>query len=209
MREKYFPEISIGARIRELRKAKGLTQKQFADALGIVQGFLSGIEQGKKPINATLLYAVCHRYAVSEEWLLQGVGSPGALAGADVGSRSIPLLKQIPATFPQQVGPLDVTTYLSLPDSPASSFAIRAQGDYMAPTIRDGDLVLFVPDTSYVNRNIVLLSNRWNEVILRRCRIRGEELFFTPENAVYAPFKADETTRILGTVVGVWRQVPL
>jgi transcriptional regulator with XRE-family HTH domain len=207
MRDKYFPEISIGARIRELRKAKGLTQKQFADALGIVQGFLSGIEQGKKPINATLLYAICHRYAVSEEWLLQGVGSPGTIA--DAGSRSIPLLKQIPDTFPQQVGPLDVATYLTLPDSPPSSFAIRAQGDFMAPTIRDGDLVLFVPDSSYVNRNIVLLTSRWGEVILRRCRIKGEELFFSPENAVYAPFKADESTRILGTVVAIWRQVPL
>lgn len=207
MREKYFSEISIGRRIRELRKAKGLTQKQFADALGIVQGFLSGIEQGKKPTNATLIYAICHRYGVSEDWLLQGEGTPEIIVGES--SRSIPLLKQIPTTFPQQVSPLDVAAYLNLPDSLPSSFAIRAQGDYMAPTIRDGDLVLFVPDTAYVNRNIVLLTNRWNEVILRRCRLKGDELFFSPENAVYAPFKADETTRILGTVVGIWRQVQL
>jgi len=206
MRDKYFPEISIGGRIKELRKSRKLTQKQFADALGIVQGFLSGIEQGKKPINATLLYAVCHRYGVSEEWLLQGVGSPGDVA-AGSSSRAIPLLKHVPATFPQQIGPLDVSSYVTLPDSPPSAFAIRAAGDYMAPTIRDGDLVLFVPDTAYVNRNIVLMTNRWGEVILRRCRIKEDELFFSPENAVYAPFKADDTTRILGTVVGVWRQI--
>lgn len=206
MREKYFSEIEIGGRIRELRKSRQLTQKQFADELGIVQGFLSGIEQGKKPVNATLLYAICHRFAVSEEWLLKGVGLPGDVLSTD-SSSSIPLLHHIPPTFPQQIGPHDVAGHVLLPDAPPSTFAIRVRGDYMAPTIRDGDLVLFVADTAYVNRNIVFITNRWGEVILRRCRVKGDELYFSPENAVYAPFKADEATRILGTVIGVWRQV--
>jgi SOS-response transcriptional repressor LexA len=77
----------------------------------------------------------------------------------------------------------------------------------MAPTIRDGDMVIFKPDGEIGNRSIVLMSNKWGEVILRRFRIAGEERYFSPENTAYAPFKADVNTKIFGTVVDIWRRV--
>lgn len=208
MRAKYLSEISIGSRIRELRKSRGLTQKQFADSLGIVQGFLSGIEQGKKPANITLLSAICHRYGVSEEWLRSGTGIPesGGPAAAPVG---IPLLRNIPPTFPEGIGPSDVASILHLPEGHEGCFALLAEGDFMAPTIKDGDLVVFAPATVCRNRQIVLVANKWGETILRRCRMKGDELYFSPENAVYSPFKADEDSHLYGEVVTVWRKVPV
>ena len=51
---KYCSEIPISQRIHHLRRERGLTQKAFADSLGIVQGYLSGIERG----NNSFLYSV-------------------------------------------------------------------------------------------------------------------------------------------------------
>lgn len=38
-------------RLKELRKAKGLTQEQFADIVGISQSYISDLEKGKKDID--------------------------------------------------------------------------------------------------------------------------------------------------------------
>ncbi len=213
--DNYHSEISISHRIKQLRLAKGLTQKAFADSLGIVQGYLSGIERGKKIPSHTLLMALCHIYSVREEWLSGGNGAKFAEmtqpkeqfpAGMATG---IPLLKSIPEGFPDRLGDGDICGYISLPDIPGGCFAIIAYGDFMAPTIRDGDLVIFKPGKAIGNRSIVLLNNKWGEAILRRCRVKVDEVYYSAENSVYAPFKADANTRILGTVVVIWRKVKI
>jgi len=45
--------IRFGARIRELRKAKDLSQEAFADLCGFDRTYISGIERGKR--NPSLL----------------------------------------------------------------------------------------------------------------------------------------------------------
>jgi SOS-response transcriptional repressor LexA len=191
-----------------------MTQKAFADSLGIVQGYLSGIESGQKIPSHTLLIALCHIHCVNEEWLFNGNGEPfgtGTSKGQAVGTSvsRTPLLTTIPHGFPDRVRSSEIADHIELPNIPAGCFAIIAAGDFMAPTIRDGDLVIFRPGREMTNRSIILLSNKWGEVILRRARITGREVFFSAENTSYAPFHPDANTRIFGTVITVWRQVKL
>jgi len=213
-RNKYHKEIIFGERIKQLRRSKGLTQKAFADSLGIVQGYLSGIESGQKIPSHTLLIALCHIHAVNEEWLFNGTGEPfgdAVPAGRSTVAQvpRTPLLKTIPHGFPDRIRESEIADQIQLPDVPEGCFAIIAAGDFMAPTIRDGDLVIFKPGRDMTNRSIVLLSNKWGEVILRRARITGREVFFSAENTSYAPFHPDSNTRIFGTVITVWRKVKL
>ena len=42
------PATPFGARLRQHRQSRGLTQKQFADAIGVQQGLVAGMETGKK-----------------------------------------------------------------------------------------------------------------------------------------------------------------
>ena len=210
-----YSEIFIAQRIKQLRQTKGLTQKAFAGSLGIVQGYLSGIEQGKKIPSYTLLMAICHIHGVTEEWLFGGMDAeiaekvqpteqfPSTLSGA------IPLIKNIPADFPDEINEKIISDFIRLPNTSEDCYATIAVGDFMAPTIRDGDLVIFRPGADFVNRSIVLMTNRWGEVILRRYRVAGEEEYFSPENTAYSPFKADSNTRIFGTVIDVWRKVKI
>ena len=71
------------------------------------------------------------------------------------------------------------------------------------------NLVIFKPGKAIGNRSVVLLNNKWGEAILRRCRLKENEIYFSAENSVYAPFKADANTRIFGTVVDIWRKVKI
>jgi SOS-response transcriptional repressor LexA len=210
-----YSEIIVAQRIKQLRQSKKLTQKEFALSLGIVQGYLSGIEQGKKIPSYTLLMAICHIHGVSEEWLFGGNDeeqSAEKFSRQETEKeprRGIPLLKAIPNDFPSNLNEKLITEYIRLPEAHEGCYAILAVGDFMAPTIRDGDLVIFSPDGKIDNRSIVLMTNKWGEVILRRYRVTGEEKLFSPENAIYSPFKADSNTKIFGTVVDVWRRVRL
>lgn len=61
-------------RMRELRKALGFTQQEFADKLNIQRGSIAGYEVGRiSPGNSTIAL-ICREFNVSEEWLRNGTG---------------------------------------------------------------------------------------------------------------------------------------
>jgi transcriptional regulator with XRE-family HTH domain len=77
----------LGARLKSIRKAKGLTQADLAKAIRVSQGYLSRIEKGEMP-NAELLYKICSILEVSEAHLLYGAPNTPAdqnqpLSGAE------------------------------------------------------------------------------------------------------------------------------
>lgn len=197
----------MGTRIRNARLTLGLTQKEFASALGIVQGFLSGIETGRKTPSDTLLIALTHTFGINLEWLEQGTGGTfkaSVVAGTPAGGKA-PLLDVIPKDFPQAA--LQTGSFIALPNLPHGCYAIVCHGDFMSPTIRDGDLVIFNPEEGKKSGDIILVHNRWGEPILRRYRLKDAEVYLAPDNPAYAPFKPDVGTRTLGTVVEVWRKI--
>ena len=196
-----------GARFRQARVALGLTQKAFAASIGIVQGFLSGIETGRKRPSDTLLIALSHTHGINPGWLKHGRGETfkvPALANTPTEVRA-PLLDVIPENFQHAGG--EIRGYVSFPGLPAGCYAIVCYGDFMAPTVRDGDLVIFKPDGEKKSGDLILANNRWGEPILRRYRLKDETVFFAPDNPAYAPFRPDSDTRIIGTVVEVWRKM--
>jgi transcriptional regulator with XRE-family HTH domain len=75
---------SIGKRLRELRKALKLTQPQIAQATGVPQSTLSGIERGetKDPISSVLLKLAAF-YEVEPHWIQTGEGPRHAVASKD------------------------------------------------------------------------------------------------------------------------------
>jgi len=53
-REEVFPESSPGNRLRGLRTREGLTQKEFAKRLGILQHHVSEMEKGTRTITVEM-----------------------------------------------------------------------------------------------------------------------------------------------------------
>lgn len=204
----------VGRRIKEIRLSRGLTQQAFAASLGIVQGFLSDVERGKKLPSDTLLIALCHLYEINEEWLFTGAGDISRkLMDQEeveriVASRTA-LLKRVPPEFPDGITEEDIHDRIILPGVEEGCFALLFKGDFMAPTIQDGDLVIFTSCDVFDNGDIVLLNNLWGETILRRYRIRDNEVVLAPDNPMYRPFRIDGSTRIFGKVKEVWRKMRL
>lgn len=204
--------LEIARRIKEIRLSRGLTQQAFASSLGIVQGFLSDVERGKKLPSDTLLIALCHLYEINEEWLFSGIGEisrrtvPQEDVDRIVASRTI-LLKRVPPEFPEGISEEDIYDRVALPGVPEGCFALVFYGDFMAPTLHDGDLVIFRECREFNNGDIVLLNNLWGETILRRYRIREDEVMLSPDNPLYRPFNLEKHTRIFGKVIEVWRKV--
>ena len=73
----------IGARIKEARLAKKMTQVQLAEAAGISASFLSNIELGNQSMNIRTLIAISNVLDVSTDWLLKNDTSTAAAIVAD------------------------------------------------------------------------------------------------------------------------------
>lgn len=67
---------SLGERIKSVRKEKKQKQSEFAEALGISQSHLSGIEKDSVKPSLTIIKLICVMYNINEDWLLNGVGEP-------------------------------------------------------------------------------------------------------------------------------------
>lgn len=67
---------TLNERFREIRKELGFNQQQFAYELGISQTHISGIENGKDNPSKSLLRFLCAKFSISEEWMLEGIGTP-------------------------------------------------------------------------------------------------------------------------------------
>jgi len=98
--------MSVGERIRKLRKSLGLNQQEFAKRIGIARGYLSELESGKKPAPDRILKLISHTFGVSYEWLKYGKGEMWEKGGEEVpvwlreklktmGSKDIELLKEL------------------------------------------------------------------------------------------------------------------
>lgn len=66
--------MTLGERIKKLRKELDLTQQKLADRLGVKQNTIALIESGKRNTSDQLLFSVCREFNVSEEWLRNGEG---------------------------------------------------------------------------------------------------------------------------------------
>jgi SOS-response transcriptional repressor LexA len=211
MKETVF---SLGGRIRQVRQSRSLTQKDFAESLGIAQGFLSSIERDRKPPSATLLIAMTHLYQVDAQWLSSGEGGPGvgtlsAMSQTTEPSASkTPLLRRVASDFPQRLEAADLLGYISVPDSPPGCYALVAYGDFMAPTIQDNDLVLFRMGGEINNGDIALVKNNWGDTILRRYRLKEDGEWFVPDNNAYKPFQLPRSHAI-AVVTNIWRRMKL
>lgn len=64
--------LTIGDRIRVVRRRLGLSQSDFAESVGISQNYLSQIEKDRSRPARPLLLAIEYRYKVGAEWLEYG-----------------------------------------------------------------------------------------------------------------------------------------
>lgn len=75
--EKFLQDV--GARVKEARLRKRLSQAQLADLLGLTPPYISNIETGKQNMSITALAKISDVLGVSADWLLRN-NTPNAIA---------------------------------------------------------------------------------------------------------------------------------
>jgi len=65
----------IGQRIRDIRKALGLTQQDFSNDLKISQTHAGAMELGARKVPERMIKMICFTYKVNENWLKNGRGT--------------------------------------------------------------------------------------------------------------------------------------
>lgn len=66
--------MTIGERIRAIRKKNGQNQRDFAKSIDISQPALAMLEKGQREVNNRHISLICIKHGVNEEWLRTGNG---------------------------------------------------------------------------------------------------------------------------------------
>ena len=68
-------KLFLGARLKRLRRERGLNQSQMADELGISASYLNHLERNQRPVTATLLLKLAETYEVDMRAFASGGGA--------------------------------------------------------------------------------------------------------------------------------------
>ena len=71
----------INERIKLLRKSRGLSQTEFADALGVSRNVIANYETGRAYIDESTIRNIARTFNVTEEWLRTGRTKLDMLSG--------------------------------------------------------------------------------------------------------------------------------
>jgi len=66
--------LTLGERIKKVRKSLDLTQQKFADQIGTTQNNIASYEIGRREPSAAAVNNICKTFNVSEAWLRTGEG---------------------------------------------------------------------------------------------------------------------------------------
>jgi len=107
----------------------------------------------------------------------------------------------------------EVDQYLSVQKSlvkhPMSTFAVRASGDSMINAgIQEGDILIADQQSPVKDRCIVIASINGEQTV-KRILIQAGAVILAPENQKYQaiPLKETDNVKILGVILGIYRQL--
>lgn len=67
--------IHLQNRIKEVRRANGLTQTEFGERIGVKGNTVTGYETGIRSPSDAIIVSICREFGVNETWLRTGEGA--------------------------------------------------------------------------------------------------------------------------------------
>lgn len=95
--------MTIGERIREVRKKLKMNQAEFAKAIFISNGYIAELECGHRKVNDRIVHIISMTFGVNEKWLKEGEGEMFFKTPNEKLRRMISLFNELPPNFQDYV----------------------------------------------------------------------------------------------------------
>ena len=184
--------------IKELRKQKGLSQRELAQLCNVHQTAVSQWEKGRTSPDSESLKILSS---------VLGVSVARLIGGEDIDSKTlIPVLGFVRAGIPMEAIE-DILDYEEISAEMASRgeyFGLKIKGDSMHPLFQAGDTVIVrrQPDVDSGEVAVVLVNG--NDATVKKLIKKDTSILLVPENSAYEPmiFDKNEIASLPVTIVG-------
>lgn len=78
-----FSDEKMCERFKQIRRALGIRQAEFAKSLSVSQGHVSDIENHRKNVSGRIVEILCLKFGVNEKWIRSGEGDMFAQLSRD------------------------------------------------------------------------------------------------------------------------------
>jgi len=200
-------------RLQVLVNGVGVSQRQLALKAKVDPGTVTRWRTKNTPPSFESVMKISKVWKCSFDWLAYGEGEPFPPPTENPGKKSklaeivqIPVLGRVPAGIPNTLEEF-TDEYISLPNVPKNCFALKVAGESMEPAFKHGDYVLFVIDQDIKNGDVVIVNDEFGESMVKRYKEKDKEQFLVSDNPAYPTYKPNGAYRIMGKVIGAWRQL--
>ena len=193
-------------KLRELREAKGLYQKDVAAAIGVDRTTYVKYERGTSEPSYNILSKLAEYFNVSVDYLLGRQATMDSPTPSVPGSKWIPVLGAVAAGVPIEAIE-DIEDYEEISPEMAASgdyFALRIKGDSMEPRIHTGDVVIVRRQSDCETGDMAVVLVNGDEATVKRIKKRPEGLMLIPNNPAYEPmfYSAEDVVKLPVQVLG-------
>lgn len=198
-------------RIRALCSNKGITVAELERTLGIGNGYINNTQKRGSSPSAKRIDLIADYFGVSNEYIKDGItDSPEKSSGV-----MIPLIGRVAAGMPisaveNVIGQEEISRKLA---ATGEFFALRIQGDSMAPYILSGDVVVVQHMDDAESGDIVIAIVNGDDGCCKKLKKTPAGITLISLNLAYDPmvFSNQEImelpVRIAGKVIEIRREV--
>lgn len=196
-----------GRILRRLRDAKGLTQKQAGDRIGVSESSISYWEGGVTTPKMDNLKKLAYLYGVNPSLLVDGIDKSEQLEPTKGIRGKVPLISWVRAGEWQGVvdmyHPGDGEDWIeTVTNTGANAFALRVKGDSMEPEFVNGDIIIVDPSRSAEHGSFVVVRmDQEAEATFKQLVIDGGATYLRPLNPRYPILRVNSEATIVGVIV--------
>lgn len=170
-------------RLKKLREARGLLQKDMAEILGVERTTYVKYENGKSEPNNDTIVKLANYFKVPTDYLLE---NDTDVSPAPSGLW-IPVLGRIVAGMPMEAVE-EILDYEEITPEMASKgehFGLQIRGDSMEPRMREGDIVIVRKQSDVDNGDIAVVLVNGYEATIKKIKKRPDGVMLVPLNPNY------------------------
>ncbi|MGL4561938.1 MAG: XRE family transcriptional regulator [Brevinema sp.] len=197
--------MSVGERLKSIRKNLNITQSKMANIIGVQQSHLHRYESDLGKLTPDKIQNL-YNNGINIEWLITGEGemfrgegvegSENTLVSIEESSTKIPVIDVRASAGSGVINYIDdIKDYITIPDTILPAYTskknlamIEVSGTSMEPLIKDGDFVILDIGVTNIKSGAVYLIRIFDDLRVKRInrKINGNVMIMS-DNPVFPP----------------------